>query len=180
MKPNINNLFIYILKKKNKEVQNFLLENNNIDIKDEFKRTPLINATFYNNFELINWLLSKGAYIDSVDINGYTALHFAAQEANEESLSLLIENNANINIQDINGNTATWVCVMNWKAGKNFNNLKSLFKSNADFEIKNNFGKCAKEIIPEKIFSQLNNWSDSPNEEDPKPDKPRGGWSVFD
>jgi uncharacterized protein len=154
MTPNINNLFLFIKEKKNEEVKDFLLKNG-IDIKDEFGRTTLINASFYDNYELMDWLLENGANINEVDNNGYTALHFSAQEAHEKSLSLLIDKNANLDIQDIYGNTPAWVCVMNWKAGKNLNNLKLLFKAKADFTIKNSAGRSTKEMIPEKILEQL-------------------------
>lgn len=151
---NTNNLFIYIQKRDNNSVKAFLLENG-IDIKDEFGRTSLVNSALYNNVELIDWLLDNGADIDSTDNNGYSALHFAAQEANNESLSLLIKKKANINIQDIHGNTPAWVCIMNWKGGGNLTNLKTLYKNGADLTIKNNAGRNAKDIIPEKILSKL-------------------------
>lgn len=41
---------------------------------------------------------------------------------------------------------------MNWKGGKT---LKKLYKKNANFELKNNAGRASKNIIPEKIWSQL-------------------------
>lgn len=154
MKINPDNLFILIQKKENDKVIEYL-ENSQIDVKDEYGRTPLINAAFYNNTELIDWLVSHGANLNAADNIGFTALHFAAQEANTESLKLLVESGANLNQKDIHGNTPAWVSVMNWKAGKNFDNLKKLENSGADLSLKNNAGKSADEIIPEKIMLEL-------------------------
>lgn len=151
---NINNLSLFIQNGNNEQVKSFL-QNNGIDIKDEFGRSPLLNAALYNNVSLMRWLLKEGADINLKDNNGYTALHFAAQEAHNESLSLLLANNASVNAIDTNGNTPAWICIMHWKGGKNLNNLKLLYQNNADLSIKNKANKSAKEIIPEKIILQL-------------------------
>ncbi|WP_312076438.1 ankyrin repeat domain-containing protein [Chryseobacterium sp.] len=154
MNINFNNLFIFIEKKQNDIVKSFLNENG-IDKKDEFGRTPLMNASFSNNTELISWLLENGAEVNAKDNKGYTALHFAAQEAHDDSVNILLNNNAEINAQDENGNTPTWVCIMHWKGGKNMNNLRLFYQKNADLDVKNNAGRSAKDIIPEKIFIDL-------------------------
>ena len=156
MKINPNNLFTFIQNKENEQVQEYL-SNSQIDIKDEYGRTPLINAAFYNNVELIDWLVRNGANINASDNIGFTALHFAAQEANTESLKSLIKHGADLNQKDMHGNTPAWVAVMNWKAGKNFDNLKALVKSGADLSLKNNANRSADEIIPEKIMLDLGN-----------------------
>lgn len=156
MKININNLFIFIEQKKNDEVISYLQENG-MEIKDEFGRTALMNASFYNNSELIKLILEIGADINAKDINGYTSLHFASQEANDDCVSILLQNNATVNIQDNNGNTPVWVCIMHWKGGKNKKNLQLLYNVKADFDIKNNAGKSAKDIIPQQIMDELRN-----------------------
>jgi ankyrin repeat protein len=154
MNINSDNLFLFIQNKENEQVMEYL-SGGRIDIKDEYGRTPLINAAFYNNVELIDWLVRSGAHINAADNIGFTALHFAAQEANTESLKLLIEHGADLNRKDIYGNTPAWVAVMNWKAGKNFDNLKALVNSGADLSLKNNAGRSAAEIIPAKIMSDI-------------------------
>lgn len=154
MQINPNNLFIFIQNKENDKVIEYL-RNTEVDIKDEYERTPLINAAFYNNVELLEWLIKNRADLNAADNIGFTALHFAAQEVSTESLKLLVKFGANLNKKDIYGNTPTWVAVMNWKAGKNFDNLKILENNGADFTIKNNAGKSASEIIPKKIMIEL-------------------------
>lgn len=154
MNININNIYIFIEQKKNNDFKSFL-ENNGLEIKDEFGRTSLLNAAFYNNIELLQWLIEKGAEIKAKDNNGYTALHFAIQEAHDDSVTLLLNHSADVDAKDINGNTPSWVCVMHWKGGGNFNNLKKMYEHNADFSIVNNAGRSAKDIIPEKIMNDL-------------------------
>lgn len=154
MSVNVNDMYIFIKLKKNKDVQSFL-ENNGLEIKDEFGRTSLLSAAFYNNVELLEWLIEKGADINAKDNNGYTALHFAIQEAHDDSVTLLLNHSVDLNAKDNNGNTPSWVCVLHWKGGLNFNNLKKMYKHNADFDIVNDAGRSTKDIIPEKIMNDL-------------------------
>lgn len=151
---NIDTLFIDIQKGNIDNVKSFL-ETKDINITDNFKRTALINAALYNQTSIIQWLLDQGAAINLQDKNGYTALHFSAQEANIDSTKLLLENKANPNIQDIHGNTPAWVAIMNWKAGANFDTLDQLVKNNADLTIKNNANRSALDLIPEQIKQKL-------------------------
>ena len=100
-------------------------------------------------------LLEKKAAIDTKDKNGYTALHFAAQEAHAEAARILLEHNADPDIKDKHGNTPAWVAIMNWKAGKNLETLKQLVKHKADLTIKNDAGRTAVDLIPPAIKTQL-------------------------
>jgi len=152
---NKNNIFLNIQKKENEKVKEFLCKNN-INIKDDtYGRTSLMNASFYNSIEILEWLLSQNADVNAQDKKGYTALHFSVQEANLTVTEQLLKNGANVNIQDIHGNTPSSVAVTNWKGGKNFEALQKLIKNNADLSIKNNAGISAKDIIPEKILEKL-------------------------
>lgn len=149
-----DNLFLAIEKNENEDVKQFLLDKG-VDIIDEYGRTPLINAAFYDNQELIKWLLDKGANKDFQDNIGYTALHFAAQESHLDSAKILLNNGVNPDVQDIHGNTPSWVTVMNWKGGENFDLLQELTKNNANLEVKNKVGKTTKELIPDEIMTKL-------------------------
>lgn len=151
---NEGNIFIYIQKKENDSVKGFLTKSG-VDVIDPEQRTSLINATFYNNIELMNWLIENGANVDAQDLEGFTALHFACQENYIESVKILLAANANMNIVDIYGNTPSWITIMNWKGGENFPVLKELYRHNADLTIKNKVGKSAIDIIPESIMNQL-------------------------
>lgn len=151
---NEDNLFIFIQKKENEEIKRYLSEVD-IDIRDPEQRTALINAAFYNNIDLLQWLIEKSANINAQDSIGFTALHFACQERHIESVKMLLMHNANINIVDKYGNTPAWVTIMNWKGGENLPILKELYKHKADLSIKNNAGNSAIDIIPKDIINQL-------------------------
>ena len=127
-----------------------------IDIRDKEQRTALINASFYGNETLLEWLLENGADVNTQDTIGFTALHFACQEGHLQCVKILLTGKSNINIPDKYGNTPAWVTVMNWKGGKNFSVLKELYKNGADLNIKNNAGNSAIDIIPQNILEQLN------------------------
>jgi len=151
---NINNLFLEIQEKKNDSVL-AALDELGINALDNFGRTALINAAFYNNTALMEMLIDRKAELDVQDKNGYTALHFAAQEAHTEAARILLEHGANPDITDKHGNTAAWVAIMNWKAGKNLETLKQLVQHNSDLTIKNDAGRSAVDLIPAAIKTQL-------------------------
>jgi len=153
---NINdkNLFFLIQEQKDEAVKKYLSEKG-IDIKDREERTALINSAFYNNINLLKWLLDNGANINMPDSIGFTALHFACQEGHLESVIILLRKNPNVNLVDKYGNTAAWVTVMNWKGGKNLAVLEELYKYGADLTVKNKAGKAALDIIPREILEQL-------------------------
>lgn len=98
--PRIENVS-YDIEKGNNDNVIKLLSELGIDSGDSYLRTPLIWATFYNNIELLDWLIINGANIDHQDRNGYCALHFAGQQKSYESAKLLLDNGANINLKDI-------------------------------------------------------------------------------
>ena len=150
----VDQLFIEIQNKNNEAVKTFI-EDNRVDIADNFNRTALLNAALYGNQELVDWLIEKGADINHSDRNGYTALHFAAQEAHTEVLKYLLKHNANPNVQDIHGNTPAVAAIVNWGGGKNFDTLKALVDAKADLTLKNKAGRAAIDIISDKLKSQL-------------------------
>ena len=151
---NINNLFLEIQEKKNDSVLQ-VLDELGINAVDNFGRTAVMNAAFYNNTELLGMLIEKKADLDLKDKNGYTALHFSAQEAHTGVTDMLLQHGANPDITDKHGNTPAWVAIANWKAGKNLETLKSLVKHKADLTIKNDAGRAAFDLIPPAIKTQL-------------------------
>ncbi len=155
MNINKENIFLFIQRKQNSEVKKFLQETG-INSKDPEQRTALHHAAFYNNMELLKWLIENNAEVNAQDNTGYTPIHFACQEGNIECVQFLLENNADVNAVDIHGNTPAWVTVMHWKGGKNFPVLKHLYCSNADLSIQNKAGNSANNIIPMEIYKQLN------------------------
>ena len=69
-----------------------------INVKDEYDRTPLYYHAQVNNVEKVALLLEKGADIEAQDKYKNTPLHFA--EYNAEAAQLLIEKGADIKAKD--------------------------------------------------------------------------------
>ncbi len=72
-----------------------------INVKDEYDRTPLHYHAQVNNVERVALLLEKGADIEAQDKYKNTPLHFA--EYNAEVVQLLIEKGADIKAKDDRG-----------------------------------------------------------------------------
>ena len=89
MMINAENMFLHIQKRENEVLKDFLSKNG-IETIDSEGRTALINAAFYNNIDLLEWLINQGADIDAKDYIGYTALHFACQEGHIDSVKFII------------------------------------------------------------------------------------------
>jgi ankyrin repeat protein len=53
--------------------------------------------------------------LDAQDKNGWTALHFAAQEGDAEVVELLIAAGASLNVRDKYGNTPLFRAVMSYR-----------------------------------------------------------------
>ena len=106
---------------------------------DRYGRNELINYVIENNIKRINKLLKKGSDVNCKDDNGWTPLHFASQEFNEEIIELLLNNGADPNAQDINGNTPLSTALFNCKGAET--KIFDLFKNKGgNPEIKNNHG----------------------------------------
>ncbi len=137
--PEIESLWIDIKSGDNQKVKS-ILERHGADVTDGDGRTALINATAYNNREIIKWVLSKGADVDFQDRIGYSALHFAAQNGAFDLAKILIENGAEVNIRDVHGNIPLWTAMFNSKLAIN-SITKLLLKHHSDVELQNNYGK---------------------------------------
>ncbi|MBN1170249.1 ankyrin repeat domain-containing protein [Candidatus Micrarchaeota archaeon] len=60
---------------------------------------------FFDDAEMLDALLIKGANVDARDEYGNTALILAAQKGNLDSCRILVENGANVNVQSKSGIT---------------------------------------------------------------------------
>jgi ankyrin repeat protein len=71
----------------------------NIDfVGDGKENTPLMIWSQFGNDKAVIYLLSKGADINRVDSNGFSALSFAAKYGQESTVELLISRGADINL----------------------------------------------------------------------------------
>lgn len=89
---------------------NFLIRNGfDVNVRMSYEQTPIMWC-FYDvselNFKIFNLLIKSGANINDQDIEGDTALHFAARYTTLRELKLLIRYGANPDIRNNKGQTA--------------------------------------------------------------------------
>ena len=94
---------------------------------DEFGRNKLHYAANNGVLLIVKKLLDEGIDVDAQDYNGWTALHFAAQ------------NNHFKVIQDKQGNGPLWTAAMH--ANGKYDGIQSLLNAHADPNHKNNHGR---------------------------------------
>jgi ankyrin repeat protein/beta-lactamase regulating signal transducer with metallopeptidase domain len=77
-----------------------------VNEKDRWGGTPLMEAAENNHVTLAKLLIKKGANVDARDGNGRTALHRAARSIrNQDVVELLIAEGADVNVKDKDGET---------------------------------------------------------------------------
>src|SRR5260370_8868023 len=79
---------------------------------DDKGYTPLILATYNDNFEVAQLLLKDGANTEIKDHSGRTALMGASFKGNEREVKLLLDNGANATASDSKGMTSMMYAVM--------------------------------------------------------------------
>lgn len=84
-----------------------LIEDNRVDIneKTSLGASALYSASTQGHFEVVKYLLSKGANIESCYNNGQTPLCAACLSNKYDIVCLLCKHGANINVTDTRGNT---------------------------------------------------------------------------
>ncbi len=88
-------------------LERLLAEGTNINAsKGKYKTTILMEAAVRGNLKVIKLLLDKGANIDMVDQDGWTALMGATVQGRTEPVRLLLEHGADVNAKNCNGETA--------------------------------------------------------------------------
>jgi len=84
-----------------------LLAGANPSLSDSRAVSPLMYAGFYGNEELAALLLSRGAKVNDVDLDGYSALMVAAYHGSDGRIvALLLRAGANVNLRNKRGGTA--------------------------------------------------------------------------
>lgn len=84
-----------------------------IFVKDNHGRLPIHLAALKGHVEVIEILLSKGADIESLDLQRRTPMHFAAESGSIPVLEYLLAKGANINIEDKKRKTPKDIANMN-------------------------------------------------------------------
>ena len=99
--------------------------------------TPLMLAAKFDVGEAVDKLIERGADMDAIDHDGWTALHFAATLGNQSSCEILLRKGANPNVQNKYGYTPL---MTTGKYGQ-YEIFKLLLESSADTKISNKIGK---------------------------------------
>lgn len=125
------------------EVQAVVKETPNVlNAKDQRGSTPLVLACYYNNIEVVSYLIQK---VD--DINGSTKdgspLMAAAVKGYNSIAQLLLDAGADPMIEDMNNTTALHYAAM----FKNHELAQLLLDAGADPNHKNNVGQSPKDYV---------------------------------
>ena len=94
-----------------------------MDVRDESKLTPLMNAAWYGDLEMVQVLLDFGADVHALDPNNWTPIHFVPQGSQSFDIlhhgpqmladiaRLLLEHRADVNAETRYGSTPLHVAV---------------------------------------------------------------------
>jgi len=76
-----------------------------MDIRTDWKRTPLHNAAMEGRVDMMRWLLNNGADANVSECVSWTPLHLAARIGHLEVVRVPYEHNADIHARDGDGET---------------------------------------------------------------------------
>ena len=84
----------YACQKGNTEVVQYLVENSGelLTMRHEDGQSPFLVAGFSGSVELVKYLISRGCDVMDKDNDGWTVLHYACQEGEQELVQYLVEN----------------------------------------------------------------------------------------
>ena len=93
----IQDILFFLIEENNKIEFQTLIEKYSVDINTTDKKlnTFLIFAVQTDNYDIVNYLIEKGAKINLQNVYGNTALHYAILNKNFKIVDLLIKNGAN-------------------------------------------------------------------------------------
>ncbi|WP_428897956.1 Ankyrin repeat [Parelusimicrobium proximum] len=99
----------------NMDIMRFLVETGKVDINmpSVFDITPLIQASANSHDKIIEYLISKGAVVDTVDTLGKSALSHAAEHGCVKCIDILVKNTADVNRADKLGDTPLTLAIKN-------------------------------------------------------------------
>ena len=145
-----DNLISSLKIKDIKNCKELIANGTDLNIKDNDGKTALMYASEFSN-EIFELLIKSGADLNLKDNKGRTILMIVLDKLHPvEKTKLLIESDADLNIQDDNGNT----CLLHAITRENYEICKLLIESGCNIDIKNKYGKSAKNYswFIEKVY----------------------------
>jgi hypothetical protein len=113
-----------------------------VDAKNKYGVTALIDASYLGQKEQVEWLIVEGANLNARDNQGNTALMNAAIKGHSEIVELLIANGADVHAKDNAGNTAL-IDASKYARESTPEVLALLIDNGAEVNEKNKFGETA-------------------------------------
>jgi hypothetical protein len=152
------------------DIKTALLSGANIDEADSHSRTPLHLAAWKNNIDILNLLISFKVNVNATAMDNFTAVHFAAQNANgSEFIRILIKKDKRLLDQRIKKDNKTALHLAVAKGNKDV--VRCLIDLGSDILAKTNSGRTPYDFIKnddnemkEILQSALNKRSTKKNE----------------
>ena len=135
-----------------KELRELLDKGAEVNVSDEYSRTPLMYASEKGREDLLSVLLDHGAKINAKDKFGYTSMTYALQEGHYNVMSSLLNKGADVNAKDKFGETL----IMRAVESEQLSAVILLVNNKADLNIQNENGETVLMLSKnDKIFSFL-------------------------
>lgn len=113
-----------------------------VNYKDKIGKTPLHWATLYGHIDIVRYLVTKGANVNSKDIKQSSVLHHAISslgpDDKSEILNILIDNGVELNPRDNVGRTPLYRAVLLPTTEGALNKIMILLKNGSDMYISSN------------------------------------------
>jgi ankyrin repeat protein len=126
----------------NDEVLEIETKQLDVNVKNQYGVTTLIDASFRGQKEQVEWLIVEGADLNARDNQGDTALMNAAIKGHSEIVNLLLENGADVQAKDNAGNTAL-IDAAKYARESTAEVLALLVEHGAEVNAKNKYGETA-------------------------------------
>jgi uncharacterized protein len=131
-------LLVLAAREKSDKVAALLLDNpkTNIEIVDKAGENAMMLAALNGDVQLVNLLISKDAEVNK---KGWTPLHYAATNGQDEVVKVLLDHSAYIDAGSPNGTTPLMMAAR----GGHVSTVKLLLDNGADLNVKNQLGLTA-------------------------------------
>ena len=122
------------------------------DVNQFYKNiTCLKSAIYADNFELVKFLIEKGADVNLTDnVYSYSPLHVACSHGDINIVKYLVDKGSKINFQDKEGQSPVAAAIMY----EYLDIVKYLVDNGADLLLQNEFGKTMAEQFHNKLANE--------------------------